>query len=386
MGIEALVEAIDELIAEEPAAHCDAAVRALSGTPTHPPRVRDHHCRRRLRHVGRLERRRSQERGGVGVDHVPFATCAGAPTAAPRPTPSPPPCRRAGLRRGRDHLCPSRHGGWPAAEGTDEALARDEALLVKQATRLRFEQFVRAAASWDQLADPDGTEDAAEARRARRDVYLEASISGMYLGQMTLLTRSRARSSPTSWTGSKQPSSRPTGPAPKRSTARTRRSRTSGAPPRSDEPMLSSRWPSGHQSSRRATRPAPLRSSACSWTGRPCLVGSASLPTESLSRPASWSTWLSVADLERAVMEPSGRVEVSPKQRLFTGATRRAIELRDRECTHPFFVIRPRPGARPITSIPGAGAARRPKRTGDSSAAFTTACATGIPAAVGVTE
>jgi hypothetical protein len=52
--------------------------------------------------------------------------------------------------------------------------------------------------------------------------------------------------------------------------------------------------------------------------------------------PGELVDWLSVADLERAIMEPSGRVEVSPKQRLFTGATRRAIELRDRECVHPF--------------------------------------------------
>ena len=33
---------------------------------------------------------------------------------------------------------------------------------------------------------------------------------------------------------------------------------------------------------------------------------------------------------------PEGRVEVSATARLFTGATRRAIELRDRECTHPY--------------------------------------------------
>jgi HNH endonuclease len=35
-------------------------------------------------------------------------------------------------------------------------------------------------------------------------------------------------------------------------------------------------------------------------------------------------------------MEPSGRVEISPTRRLFSGATRRALELRDRECAHPF--------------------------------------------------
>lgn len=71
-------------------------------------------------------------------------------------------------------------------EGTKEALSRDEGLLVRQAKSLRFEQFARAVAYWDQLADPDGTEEVAEARRARRDVYLEASFDGMFLGKMTL--------------------------------------------------------------------------------------------------------------------------------------------------------------------------------------------------------
>ncbi|HVA09006.1 MAG TPA: DUF222 domain-containing protein [Acidimicrobiales bacterium] len=69
---------------------------------------------------------------------------------------------------------------------TEVTLARDEALLVRHAKRLRFEQFVRTTVYWDQHADPDGTEAAAEERRARRDVVLAASFSGMYLGTMTL--------------------------------------------------------------------------------------------------------------------------------------------------------------------------------------------------------
>jgi hypothetical protein len=69
---------------------------------------------------------------------------------------------------------------------TEAALARDEALLVDQAETLRFESFARAVAYWEQLADPDGTEAGAEARRTRRDVYLEASFGGTYLGQVTL--------------------------------------------------------------------------------------------------------------------------------------------------------------------------------------------------------
>ena len=63
-------------------------------------------------------------------------------------------------------------------EGTEEALARDEALLVRQAKSLRFEQFARAVAYWDQMADPNGTEEAAEAQRARRDVFSKQASTG----------------------------------------------------------------------------------------------------------------------------------------------------------------------------------------------------------------
>jgi hypothetical protein len=44
-------------------------------------------------------------------------------------------------------------------DDTEEALARDEALLVKQAKRLRFEHFAKAVSYWDQLADPEGKQD-----------------------------------------------------------------------------------------------------------------------------------------------------------------------------------------------------------------------------------
>jgi len=51
--------------------------------------------------------------------------------------------------------------------------------------------------------------------------------------------------------------------------------------------------------------------------------------------PGSLVAWLDQADIERAVFTPDRRVEVSAASRFFSGATRRAIELRDRRCTHP---------------------------------------------------
>jgi hypothetical protein len=46
--------------------------------------------------------------------------------------------------------------------------------------------------------------------------------------------------------------------------------------------------------------------------------------------------WLAEADIERVVFGPAGRVlDVGVRQRTFTGATRRAVEVRDKRCTHP---------------------------------------------------
>jgi len=69
---------------------------------------------------------------------------------------------------------------------TAEALARDEAMLVEHASKLPFHAFRQAADYWEQLADPDGCEAAAERRRARRDTSLHQTFGGMWVGSITL--------------------------------------------------------------------------------------------------------------------------------------------------------------------------------------------------------
>jgi hypothetical protein len=71
-------------------------------------------------------------------------------------------------------------------EETAEALARDEEMLVAQASELRYEDFVKAVEYWKQLADPNGAETGEQERQRRRDVYLVRSFEGMWLGKMTL--------------------------------------------------------------------------------------------------------------------------------------------------------------------------------------------------------
>ncbi len=185
-GIEELAAAVDALLAEGADAHCDAeSVKEL---------VRQHS---RLESVVSTAAAAYDASGDWAVDGAKTATAWLARTCRlPKAT-----ARRV-VRRGRNlrHLPvvaeAFQEGDINAAHldavvavrrpGSEDLLARDEAVLVKQAKRLRFEQFVKAVAYWEQFADPDGTEEAAEERRARRDVYLEASINGMYLGSMTL--------------------------------------------------------------------------------------------------------------------------------------------------------------------------------------------------------
>ena len=69
---------------------------------------------------------------------------------------------------------------------TEEALARDESTLVDAAKTMKFAEFSTVLDYWEQHADQDGTEEAAEAKRNQRDVYLVPSLNGTYLGKMNL--------------------------------------------------------------------------------------------------------------------------------------------------------------------------------------------------------
>ncbi len=69
---------------------------------------------------------------------------------------------------------------------TEASMDRDEAMLVAQAAELGFDDFYRVLEYWKQMADPDGADASEEERTASRNVYLETSLSGMWLGQITL--------------------------------------------------------------------------------------------------------------------------------------------------------------------------------------------------------
>ncbi len=216
---------------------------------------------------------------------------------------------------------------------TEEALARDEKMLVDFAREMRFEEFARAVAYWAQHADPDGADDEHDRRFAARDVYLTRSFQGMVLGKITL--------DPINGTivlGTLEPIEQELYEA-ERAALRARLGR--------EPTLLEMRTPGQRRAdafvemavrARTAPadgrRPAPLFSVFVGYEtmhGRICELAGGTVVA-----PGSLLPWLDEAYLERAVFRPDRRVEVSHTARLFTGATRRAVELRDRQCMHPF--------------------------------------------------
>lgn len=217
-------------------------------------------------------------------------------------------------------------------EATRDALQEAEEMLVGRAEELSFSNFSKAAAYWAQLVDPNGAEDDAKADHAKRDVYLAQSFAGTWLGKITLpviegeiVATELSRIEQILYEADRAEAKEALGRDPLRGElARTKAQRTADA-----LVEMARRSSSVAPGSR---RPAPLFSVLVDFptaTGRICELASGVVVS-----PGALVPWLREADIERAVMTPSGRVEVGETTRLFSGATRRAIELRDRSCYH----------------------------------------------------
>jgi hypothetical protein len=217
---------------------------------------------------------------------------------------------------------------------TEAAMARDEGMLVAQAAEMGFEDFYRALSYWKQLADPDGADAAEEDRKAARNVFLEESLGGVWLGQMTLdpvsgsivsgeLNRLEHDLFEADCAEAKERLGR---------TARLDELSRTSAQRRADalvEMATRSRTAPGD-----GIRPAPLFSVFVGYEtmhGRICELENGTVMSSCALVP-----WMDSAYFERAIFSLGNRVDVSVRARLFTGGTRRAIELRDRICTHPY--------------------------------------------------
>lgn len=216
---------------------------------------------------------------------------------------------------------------------TDDALARDEETLLEQAKGLRFDHFAKALNYWAQLADPDGTEDEAEAQRNRRDAYLVPSFDGMFLGKLNLDPISGAIVS-NEWNRLVDELYESDHNAAKERLGRNpgfHELARDAAQRRADalvEMAMRSAMVTG------GARPRPLFTVLVDYetlSGRVCELAQGVVVS-----PGTVVPWLEVADIERAVFGPARRVEIGQRARLFRGATRRSVELRDGECQHPF--------------------------------------------------
>jgi Domain of unknown function (DUF222) len=217
---------------------------------------------------------------------------------------------------------------------TEASMVRDEDMLVSQAKELGFEDFYRVLAYWKQLADPDGAEAADEERTASRDVFLEESLGGVWLGQMTL--------DPISGSIVSGELNRLEHDLFEADCAEARE--RLGRPARIDELPRTSGQRRADALVEMATRsrtapaegirPAPLFSVFVGYEtlhGRIC-----ELENGTVLPPSALSPWMDSAYFERAIFSLGNRIDVSVRARLFSGGTRRAIELRDRICTHPY--------------------------------------------------
>jgi Domain of unknown function (DUF222) len=222
---------------------------------------------------------------------------------------------------------------------TCQVFDRDEEVLVGMATSLRFDQFLAALRHWEYLADPDGTEEGAERRRCRRDVQLVQGFSGEWFGRIHLdpvtgaivtgeLARIEQALFEADWAEARERlvAAGETREPTVDDLARTGAERRAAA--LGEMAIRSAACPDG------ARRPAPLFTVLVGYEtlhGRMVELANGTVVT-----PGSLLRYLEGADIERAVFSGDGRVEVGPTHRFFTGALRRALELRDRECAHHY--------------------------------------------------
>jgi Domain of unknown function (DUF222) len=254
---------------------------------------------------------------------------------------------RAALRRGQAlSSVPSAAAAW--AEGaisaehldallrlrtpvTEAAFERDEELLVEQAKALTFRQFTRALAYWELHADPDGATESEMAKRDRRDFSLLPCPDGFLAGGVLdpvsgaivdgELTRLEAALFEADWKKAKEELGRD---------PKTHELCRTSAQRRCD--ALVEMATRSKTAPANGKRPEPLFSFLVGYETMHGRI--AQLSNGTVLPPDSVLHWLDTASFERAVFSPKKRIEVSETSRFFTGATRRAIELRDLECAH----------------------------------------------------
>ena len=218
---------------------------------------------------------------------------------------------------------------------TAACFQRDEAMLVDQARTLGYRSFVRALAYWGQLADPEGTERSAERQHADRHLQLSRSFGGGWALEgffdplngavvANALGTIEKELFEADWAEAKARVGERVGAG---DLARTPRQRRADALVEMARRAMA--VPAG------ARRPEPLFSVLVGYeafAGRTC-----ELADGTVVAPGALTHWLGEAWVERVVFDGPDRIkDVGVRRRIFSGATRRAVELRERTCFHPY--------------------------------------------------
>jgi hypothetical protein len=208
----------------------------------------------------------------------------------------------------------------------------DEAVLVGHARDLRYAHFLRVLAYWEQAADPDGVEERAERQHSARRLHLSQSFDGMWFcdGVLDAVSGEIVRASLTSiedelfradWAEARHRLGD--------DQVRSRDLRRTAAQRRADALVQTARRARAAQPGARL--PEPLFTVLVGYEtfkGRICELAGGTVVT-----PGSLVPWLGEAWVERVVFDGPDRVkDVGVRRRIFAGATRRAVEVRDREC------------------------------------------------------
>jgi hypothetical protein len=257
---------------------------------------------------------------------------------------------RRRVRRGRDlpHL-PGAERAWLEGDSgssaveqltrarngtTADQLAADEPELVRYARRLHPRAFARLVGHWRMAADPDGVEDEGEALHAARRVHLSASFAGTWFldGVLdpvgaevvaTALARVGDELFRADWAAAR---------AEHGDAATADRLGRTPAQRRADAFVELCRRSMSVPAGARAPRPLFTVVLDRPSLGRVCELARSRTPVA----PGALVPWLAEADLERVVFDGADRVlAVGAGRRFFTGADRRAVEVRDGECVHP---------------------------------------------------
>ncbi len=216
---------------------------------------------------------------------------------------------------------------------TAEAFARDEKHLVEDAKFLRFSRFKRGLGYWYAETDPDRSERDFTQETERRSFHY-SRVLDMFYGDLKLdpiggeifgnaLRRIEEELFEADWAEARQRVGEDACASDLRRTASQRR-----ADALVEMAKRAMAMPEG------ARRPEPL---FCVLVGYETFAGPiCETLGGTIVPPSVIAEWMDRAWVERIVFEsPSRVIDVGEQRRIFRGATRRAVEIRDRECYHP---------------------------------------------------